>query len=533
MKRVIGWVRTSTDKQELDDQKKELAEFLATEGYKEDEIEWISKKGASAAKMDDEYQAMVESMKQTVIENPQIEAVAVWHLNRAFRTEKAYIDIKEFLVSNGVNLISKNPYVKLLTPTGEVDKGMELAAGLLTLLAKQDQEERKAKFRRAKKANAAKGKYNGGFVKTGYVIDENGYLKPDEKQAKLINQIFTLYATGKYSMRGLAKELSELGITYEDGKQITPDALLRILADTAYIGYTDDDVKRSHRKYIPIVSQELWDKVVKVRKANMMDIPKTRTINLANKILKCPVCGGNLHRVGKHYICWRHDSYSSAAVKGHHCTYELNIPVTPTHSILWEIASHFHVEHLLKDSVKDIGKYKAKLNDLDKKISTIQGKIDTLITKRDKTIDSYIDGWIDKTKRDEKLSQINSDEQELSLRLKDLKAEHKQLVQLVKKLSNPSVYSEEIVNTMTDVFRERDLKRMYDIIHTYIKRCTAVRTQFGKPDRRSSKPNALEYRIDTIDGYTYRMLYIPCSHRSKYYAWNGKEFEPMMLDIID
>lgn len=535
MKRVIAMVRTSTDRQSTVDQRNEMIEFCKSEGYDESEIELVETQGASAYKVDDEYQAMIARVKDIINNNPNIEAFTVWHINRAFRNEVEYANLKAFLVEHGVNLITKNPYLKLLTPDGKVDGGMRFAISIMAVLAEVDNEERIAKFQRAKRANSAKGKYNGGGVKYGYRVNDEGYVVPDEKQVAVIIKLYELYATGQYSIQSLARELLELGITKEDGKQITPDIIARVLADTAYIGYTDKGGKaRSHRKFVPIMTQELWDKVAQVRRNNYMDIPRTNQISLASKIIKCPVCGGNLHRDGNHFLCWKHNRHSNAAIKGDHCSYSLHIPTSPTHSILWSIAKDMHVEHLLSLGRQDVNTYRAKLETLDNKIANIQAQIEALESKRSKAVDSYIEGHLNKQQRDDKLAKIGADEQVLKLRLNDLKSDRNKTNKLFKQLSNPENYAMSIFHTMTSVINERDLAKMSEIIHTYILRCTVERVQFGKADRRVSKPNALEYTVKAVDGYTYKVLHLPCTrNETKYYAWNGKKYEPMMLDIID
>ena len=144
MKALI-MVRTSTDAQSTEDQKKELIAFCKQEGY--DDIVCVEKQGASAAKEDDEYRAMIDEVKHTIETDPDIKCFAVWHLNRLARTEEAWIDIKSFFVKRRIQIICKNPYLKLLAPGGDIDQGMELAMGLMAILSKQDQAERKAKFK--------------------------------------------------------------------------------------------------------------------------------------------------------------------------------------------------------------------------------------------------------------------------------------------------------------------------------------------------------------------------------------------------
>ena len=533
MKRIIAMVRTSTDSQSIEDQHNEMVEFCQTEGFKASEIEWVETQGASAAKEDDAYLSMIAKIKNLIETNSHIEALAVWHLNRAFRTEDSYVDLKKYLVAHKVNLICKNPYLRLLTPDGKVDKGMELAAGLLAILAKQDQEERKEKFHRAKKANAAKGKFNGGNPKFGYKVDENGFVVPNEPEVEILTKIYELYATGKYSSQTLARELSDLGIT-RNGVPFTPDSLVRILVDTAYIGWTDSDRNRSHRTYIPIIDRALWDAVEGVRKTKYKSIPRTGETYVGFKIVKCPVCGGNLHRDGKHYVCWKHNSHSVAAMKGEHCSYALTPPTKATDSILWKIASDMHMQHLAQLGREDLTKYHEKIETIDKKIATIQGKIEALERRKSKVVDSYIDELIDKAERDHRLAKISTDAQELNQKLKSLKTDRGKTEKIIKQLSNMDAYSMSLFEAMQDVLTERDTHKMLEIVQTYILSCTIERTQFGPADYRSTKPNALEYTIKAVDGYTYKVLHLPCSQKGpKYYAWNGRKYEPLMLDIID
>ena len=533
VKRVIAMVRTSTDKQSVEDQHNEMVEFCQSEGFKASEIEWVETQGASAAKEDDAYLAMIAKIKDLIETNSHIEALAVWHLNRAFRTEDSYIDLKGYLVSHKVNLICKNPYLRLLTPDGKVDKGMELAAGLLAILAKQDQEERKEKFARAKRANAAKGKFNGGTPKFGYMVDENGYVVPDENQASVVNQIYELYATGRYSALTLSKELSDLGVT-RDGQTIDPDTLTRMLGDTAYIGYTDSNRNRSHRKFPPIVSEKLWYEVEAIRLNNYKSIPRTGQVYLSNKIIKCPVCGSNLHRDGKHYQCWRHNSHSKPARSGDRCEYSLFPPAIPTDSILWSIASQMHVQNQLSMGRKDVKAYQDRLATIVKKIDTIKTKMEAQERRKSKVVDSYIEELITKPQRDEKLAKIATDIQELNLKLKDLQSDRKKLQKVIEQLGNFDNYTKVVQETMLQTLMERDLHKMYDIIHTYILSCTVERTQFGPADPRSSRPNALEYHVKTVDGYTYKMIYIPCGQKEfKWYGWDGRKWTPSMIEPIE
>lgn len=528
MKRVIAMVRSSTIKQSIEDQHNEMVEFLKLEGYSEDEIEWVEEQGASAAKVDDEYQAMIAKVKSIIETTPSIKAFAVWHLNRAFRTEDSYVDLKKFLIAHKVNLICKNPYLRLLTPTGEVDKGMELAAGLLAILAKQDQEERVEKFSRAKRGNAKKGKYNGGILKYGYCLDENNYVVPNEPEAEIIRTIYNMYATGKYSAVTLTKELMDIGIT-RNGKPFTTYFVSRMLCETAYAGYTDR--KGSHRKFIPIVDKTLWDKVKEIREKNYTNVPRTKTLNLGTKILKCPECGGNLNRDKNHYICWRHISTSMPALSGNKCGYSLCVPANPSESIFWHIGATLHMNHLMNATKEVLPSYNQTLVTLEKKLDVQTKRLEALQRKKNKVVDSYIDEIITKPQRDEKLAKIASDINICESTIQILKSDYKKTLEIISKLEDEDAYAEALADALFGTMEERDTKKMFDIVHTYIDHATVQRVQYGTPDPRSKRPNALEYTITLVGGkVVYKYLYIASKHL--YYEWQKNKWVEVYIEVL-
>ena len=145
-KKVLIMVRTSTEQQSIDDQHREMVEFCKQQGYKEDDMIFMEEQGASAAKMDSKYLDLINRIKAEIDKNKEIKCFACWHLNRAFRTEEAYIDIKTFLVNRGIQMMVKNPYLVLLNDDGTINNGMEMAMALFAVLNKQDNLERKAKF---------------------------------------------------------------------------------------------------------------------------------------------------------------------------------------------------------------------------------------------------------------------------------------------------------------------------------------------------------------------------------------------------
>lgn len=172
----------------------------------------------------------------------------------------------------------------------------------------------------------------------GYKKDEDGRLIIDESQAKIVEEIFSLYLEGN-SLRKIADKLYERGIVSPTGKEIwTPTAISKILSNEKYTGnvilqktYVKDIFNHTQTindaqltKYLyennnpPIISKELFEKVQRmmVDRSNLATNEKGEHIrkntryssnhSLSGKI-RCQLCGRNFRRITTHTgeIVWR------------------------------------------------------------------------------------------------------------------------------------------------------------------------------------------------------------------------------------
>ena len=127
----------------MDNQRNEMRDFVNSMGYSD--IIYVEGIGASAIKINDEYIEMYAEVRKH-IENGDISAVAVWAVNRLARDEEWFIRFKKLFIENKIQFIVKNPTLSLLNEDGSVNAGSELALSLFSTMAKQDMEEKKAKF---------------------------------------------------------------------------------------------------------------------------------------------------------------------------------------------------------------------------------------------------------------------------------------------------------------------------------------------------------------------------------------------------
>lgn len=295
-----------------------MLEFCISRGFKEEDIEWIEVAGASARKQNEKYVQMIALIKSTILNNPDIKNCALWHLNRLGRVDSILVEMKNWFIENHIQVYVKNPSLTLLNSDGSVNSGTEIAWGLFATMVKQDTEEIFAKMRRGKKRNSEQMKFNGGCeTRFGYRVDNSGYIVPDVKESKLVKLIYDEYVTGKWSAIKLAKELKSRGIKQRNDKDITWIFVSKVLSDTAYIGYTDNDNAKSHRKFTPIIDQDIWEKVKMIRENHIFKrtSKESKRTSFGVGVLKCSCCGSHYIANDKYYVCYKKKILQSLMVR--------------------------------------------------------------------------------------------------------------------------------------------------------------------------------------------------------------------------
>lgn len=201
MKKNILIVRASTLQQEVDSQKEELTAYAERCGATN--IKPIGNEGASAIKLDEEYQRIMEDVYKE-IESGEVESIYAWSIDRIGRNEEILMKFKNDLIRRKIQLRILNPTLQLLNEDGTVNSGAELAFALFATMSRQEMETKKERFRRGRKKKKSEGKYIGGGVAWGYkAVDKR--LVVDEERAEKIRFIFEQYGTTEESMTGVAR----------------------------------------------------------------------------------------------------------------------------------------------------------------------------------------------------------------------------------------------------------------------------------------------------------------------------------------
>jgi hypothetical protein len=135
------------------------------------------------------------------------------------------------------------------------------------------------------------------FAPIGYlnIVGEDGKktIAPDPALAPAVRRLFESYATGKYSLKEVAKLARADGMIYRKSRNPIPTSTVhKILRKRAYCGAYDYNGVTYEGNCEAIVSKELWQPVQDVLDGRHAKRPKKRKHEFAfSGILTCGYCG--------------------------------------------------------------------------------------------------------------------------------------------------------------------------------------------------------------------------------------------------
>ncbi len=382
MNNVYAYIRVSTVKQgtkgvSLQEQKSAITDYARIHNLKI--IEWFEERETAAKQGRPVFSSMLNKLRKK-----QAEGVVIHKIDRSARNLKDWATLGE-LLDSGIDVHFANESIDLRA------RGGRLSADIQAVIA--------ADFIRNLREETKKGMY--GRLKQGlyplpapigYLDTGSGKPKlPDSERAPLIRKAFELYATGKYSLTSLGKELAMKGLVTKAGKNLSRSTLAALLRNPFYIGLiklksTGEVFEGIHK---PLISKSTFDKVQAVLNGKKIK-GKGKHDFLFRVLFKCPECGctltGEKQKGSTYYRC------HSASCKGN-CVNEKKINET-----LEELLKPFDLcEHEIQEVdevLSDQTKQEQSENIKEKKI--IELSISNTKAKLDRLTDSFIEGDIDR-----------------------------------------------------------------------------------------------------------------------------------------
>ena len=428
------------------------------DGYKPEDIIPICEK-ESGIKLEEEERSGLNRMKELIESGIGIDCVYCWEVSRIARRKKINFSVLEYLTNHKIQLIIKNPSITLFNRDGSINEGAEVVFTLFSQMAESEMRTKKERFRRSKDARRKEGYFTGGFVLYGYTIDGKKKLIAKEDEAEVVKMIYTMYLSGRYSYRSLAKELQEMGIFTDKSYVTAQTAVNRILNNYAYAGLPSsvgnkNKMKTNGNVYPALVTKEMVDKVKEISQNNVIETKKKySTCYFGKGILRCPDCGRIMMAV--------------KARNFYHCTKcgcKTTININMVDSALWAVAVPLYTAKMENKAEGQKEAYETQITILKNKIDVAQNDIKSLRTRAEK-IDykAYVEGTMGEAKAIAFINEINK---KIEAREKDREKFRNQIQDYQNLLLK---YTGEYEGTITDdISSITDEKVRYDIVRQTI-----------------------------------------------------------------
>lgn len=447
--KAILLVRVSSISQQLDEQTSSLINYAKTKGYiAENQITIDDTE--SAIKLDEAERKGLNKMKMAIANDSSINAVFVWELSRLTRKSMTGYSLRDYFVSNHIQLYCFSPSFQLLkSDLSDIDDNGSLLFALYLQMAESEMKNKKERFHRSKIRNARTGKYSGGFVKYGYKVNENGYYEINEKESELIRYVFNEYAKGR-SIMNLRKEL------IERGKISTQNLVRQILISEAYTGISNK--YGMNRVYPQIISVELFQKCRLIAQTNNRRLDKSSEIYFCKKLIKCVECGTHYIAMKSSlmYLCYGKYGTEAKLFPDKACKNSPLLNINLLDSLVWDVAKEREIFCINEDIENEIEKLQKQIEINDDKIINCTAQLQKIEKKRDRNNHMFFIGQIKEDKYNINSSIIDRDFKELNnliveshngneqINLK-LQAKNKK-VELIDSINNKSDYIESITD---------------------------------------------------------------------------------------
>ena len=219
-------------------------------------------------------------------ENGLVDIILVYKIDRLSRSLTDFADLSKKFDEWGVQFVSVTQEINTATSAGRM---------MLNILVTFSQYEREVITERVRDKMAAsrkKGKWVGGKVPFGYVVD-NKRLVVFEEEAKIVRAIFQRFIEIQ-APKLIAGELNAAGYRTRQGQPWRRDHIYRILNNHTYIGevkYKDAVCKGEQEA---VVSREVWDRTREILKSNRPDSDARDRLGIIaplKGVLRCGHCG--------------------------------------------------------------------------------------------------------------------------------------------------------------------------------------------------------------------------------------------------
>ncbi|MDO5478258.1 MAG: recombinase family protein [Clostridia bacterium] len=488
--RVTFYARVSSEKDEqlnsLDNQISYYREFIKknpnwefVDGYIDEGLS-----GMSTKKRENFHHMISDAMAGL------FDLVITKEITRFARNTLDSIQYTRELLNCGVGVFFQNDNINTL------DEDSELRLTIMSGIAQDELRKLSSRIKFGHQEAIKKNVVLGNSRIFGYRKD-NKRLVIDENEAKMVRELFTLYATDKYSMNQIEEIFWEKGYRNNNGKRICHSTMSNTISNPKYKGYYVGnkvkivDMFTKKQKFLPpeewvmfkdetgeivpaIVSEELWEQANEVLRRRSLDVRnrqnKCNHPNLLTGKMYCTHCGK---------LYYRKDSKDRKgnSVSRWICSGKINngAESCPSFTIYEE-----EIKEVLYDVFKDTAEDAALIieeytdmyteilaNDSSQdELQKLKDRLDLLAKKKSKLLEYNIAGQISDKDFVDMNKQISEESAEISSEIEEIeneinsKSEYKEKIEAIRKILLKAE-SEAGQNMIDSAFINRYIDKIY------------------------------------------------------------------------
>lgn len=175
-----------------------------------------------------------------------------------------------------------------------------------------------------------------------------------------------------------------------------------------------------------------------------------------------------------------------------------------------------HMDYLLDLNENKVAEYWKELQVTDEKIKEAERKMEDFTAKKDRIVDTFLEGLIDKKTRDLRLSKIADEVRVHQEVISSLQAKRRAIAGMLEG------HEENTYESFLASMAKLDSDTVFDIIHKHIKSVVAVQESFGDRDPRTHLPNGVRITVTSVYGEDYVFMYVPKYYKGhNLYVWDG------------
>ncbi len=301
---AVIYARYSSDNQReesIEGQVRECTAFAELKGYSV--LKVYADRAISGTRADNrpEFQQMISDSAKG-----EFDSIIVWKIDRFSRDKYDSVIYKAKLNKNGVNVISATE------PIDDTPEG-KLMESIFEGFSEYYVKDLELKISRGMTENVIKGKFNGGNITFGYMLDSERHFEKDPATAPIVEDIFKRYANGE-TIRSIVNDLNSRGIRNR-GRKLTYHFMNCLLKNRRYLGEYSFRGTINKNAFPPIVTEALFEKCQLRMVANKHKAASFKTVNekfLLTGKLYCGHCGermsgvsgkGKYHNIYRYYQC--------------------------------------------------------------------------------------------------------------------------------------------------------------------------------------------------------------------------------------